>query len=253
MAADPPEVSTDVESPCRFAFSFSIGGDLRYLSHHDTLRMFRRALARAALPVRFSQGFNPQPKMSIPLPRPVGIATDCDVIVVHMDSCVTADEAVNRLRSQSPVGLTMISGRQLAVREKLHADVVRYRLELDGDDKTNWDDVVCEIESREAIEIKRVDHKTGRVKTLDIRPCLVEMKYSDSAMLFALRSDQTGTAKPAEIAALIGLDLKTANHRIRRLNIEWRTNSSEYTHGLEGRKNEKDNEKITQDQESNQG
>ncbi|GAF87148.1 unnamed protein product, partial [marine sediment metagenome] len=59
----------------RWVFGYDVDGDLRFISHHDMLRLFARSLARAALPVRFSEGFNPHPRLSIPLPRPVGVAS----------------------------------------------------------------------------------------------------------------------------------------------------------------------------------
>jgi uncharacterized protein (DUF2344 family) len=42
-----------------------VEGDLRFLSHHDCLRAMERLAARARLPVRYTQGFNPRIKMSI--------------------------------------------------------------------------------------------------------------------------------------------------------------------------------------------
>ena len=51
---------------------FSIQGDLAYLSHQETLKMFQRALIRASVPLAFSMGFNPHPRLSIPFPRSVG-------------------------------------------------------------------------------------------------------------------------------------------------------------------------------------
>ena len=73
---------------CRCALEYTIGGDLRFISHRDTLRLFQRAVARAALPVRFTEGFNPHPRMMIPLPRPVGVASQAETLVgSHVIPC----------------------------------------------------------------------------------------------------------------------------------------------------------------------
>ncbi len=66
------------------AIRFRIGGALRFLSHAETARLWQRACTRAALPVRYSQGFNPHPRMSLPLPRPVGVAADEELLVVKL-------------------------------------------------------------------------------------------------------------------------------------------------------------------------
>src|SRR3990172_12981655 len=82
----------------RWLFAYSIDGDLRFISHHDTLRLFRRALARADLPVRFSEGFNPHPRIMIPLPRPVGIASRAEGLVVETVGLIDPDDALRRLQ-----------------------------------------------------------------------------------------------------------------------------------------------------------
>ena len=55
---------------------FSIKGVICYLSQQETLAMWRRCLARAGIGVSFSEGFNPHPKISLPLPRSVGVEGD---------------------------------------------------------------------------------------------------------------------------------------------------------------------------------
>src|SRR3990172_12933571 len=103
----------------RWLFAYSIDGDLRFISHHDTLRLFRRALARADLPVRHSEGFNPHPRLMIPLPRPVGVASCAEVIVVETERPIDPDDALQRLERQTPEGIAMLSSRRLALAGRL--------------------------------------------------------------------------------------------------------------------------------------
>src|SRR5690606_16197351 len=91
----------------KVAIRFRVEGDLRFISHHDMMRLFERALARARLPVKHSEGFNPRPRMSLPLPRPVGVATLADRLVVELREPVETTDALARLRRQMPVGLTL--------------------------------------------------------------------------------------------------------------------------------------------------
>ena len=60
---------------------FRISGSLSYLSHRETMTMFDRALVRAQVKLKYSEGFNPRPKLSLPLPRSVGIASDAELLV----------------------------------------------------------------------------------------------------------------------------------------------------------------------------
>ena len=63
---------------------FKIGGNLRFLSHAQTLMVFRRACIRAGIKIQYSQGFNPRPRLSLPLPRPVGVASDDELLCLRV-------------------------------------------------------------------------------------------------------------------------------------------------------------------------
>ena len=60
--------------------TFRIEGNLCYLSHHETVSMLQRALIRAGVRLIYSQGFNPRPRLSLPLPRAVGVRSDCEML-----------------------------------------------------------------------------------------------------------------------------------------------------------------------------
>ncbi|MBN2271219.1 MAG: DUF2344 domain-containing protein, partial [Sedimentisphaerales bacterium] len=59
---------------------FRIWGNLRFLSHAETMKVFQRACARAGLDVAHTEGFNPRPRLSLPLPRSVGVESDEELL-----------------------------------------------------------------------------------------------------------------------------------------------------------------------------
>jgi uncharacterized protein (DUF2344 family) len=83
---------------------FSIGGDLAYLSHQETLKMFQRALVRASVPLVFSMGFNPHPRLSIPFPRSVGTQSVRDRIcaTVEFPEDLSVQDWQVRIQQQLP-------------------------------------------------------------------------------------------------------------------------------------------------------
>ncbi len=217
---------TEDGSVHRCAFGFSIGDDLRFISHHDTLRLFRRALARARLPVRFSQGFNPQPKITIPLPRPVGIASDDETVVVAFDRPVDPEQSGNDLAIEMPPSISIKVARMLAPREKLAPAEVHYRLDvgkLDGGDAppNNLPETIQSLLDAESLPVMRTSPKWTAPHTVDIRPFLVGLSMTGRTVAFALRVTGHGTARPAEIAGLLGYEAKSINHCIRRLSVRW--------------------------------
>ena len=208
----------------RWMFVFAIGGDLRFISHHDTLRLFRRALARADLPVRFSEGFNPHPRIMIPLPRPVGIASRAEALVVETVGLIDPDDALRRLQEHTPENIRMISVRRLGERERLVPELVRYRLDVSESSPVDPAERIRSILETEVVRVQRAIPKTDRTKPVDIRPFIAELGVDPrrAGIEFSLRMIGGGSAKPAEVASLFGCDAGSINHRIERLEVQWR-------------------------------
>ncbi|MFQ5592116.1 MAG: TIGR03936 family radical SAM-associated protein [Phycisphaerae bacterium] len=205
----------------RYALVFSISGDVRFISHHDVLRMFRRALARASVPIRFSEGFNPHPRMMIPLPRPVGVASEVETIVLELSREVDLYDALQRLRQEMPAGVRLLNGRRLLRGERLAPKTVTYQLEVTDDAPSDLDKRIRAILESEVIEVKRANRKDKSVRTVDVRPYLADIRRRGPSVEFVLRITERGTARTAEIAGLLGYDPDFINHRVRRIEVQW--------------------------------
>jgi radical SAM-linked protein len=81
-------------------------GDLRFASHHDMMRVVERTLLRAKLPLKYSQGFSPRAIMSLAFPRPVGVATKSDLLVLSLESAILRQELIDITNHCCPKGLT---------------------------------------------------------------------------------------------------------------------------------------------------
>ena len=113
-------------------------GPAQYISHLDLMRCFRRAFMRADVMLVFSQGFNPHPYISVPLPLPTGFASRCELL--DFDTEDLPDDFLARMTKALPEGIvpkfvyqrTRGAGDIAAVRytvtvhgEGLDADAVR--------------------------------------------------------------------------------------------------------------------------------
>jgi radical SAM-linked protein len=174
------------------------------------------------LPVRFTEGFNPHPRISIVVPRPVGVASQCEAIVIEFERPVEHDDLLNRLRRQAPRGLTIQDARILQNSERLAAQTVRYRLELTQPVPPDVAERVGQMNNVDKIEIERVHGETGRSQRIDIRPYVSDVRLEKGVVEFSLRVDGQGSAKPSEVAGLLGFDPHAVNHRICRLEIQWK-------------------------------
>jgi radical SAM-linked protein len=88
-------------------FVFTKKGLMKYISHLDLMRLFMRALRRADLPIKITEGFNPHPKLSIKRALKLGIESDNEEAVVVLKELVTAEEFKERLARQLPPGINI--------------------------------------------------------------------------------------------------------------------------------------------------
>src|SRR5690554_5857953 len=94
----------------RIWIKFAIEEQLRYLSHLDTMRLWQRAIRRAALPVVYSQGFNPHPKMSFATALPVGVISEAHYLDINFAKDITSEDMAS-LQQVLPAGLPLRAWR----------------------------------------------------------------------------------------------------------------------------------------------
>lgn len=84
----------------KLRIKFSRTGMLRFISHLDLCRSIRTAFRRAKLPIRYSEGFNPHPRMTFTLPLPLGAQSECeymDIFLPEGSDIGGVCEAMNRV------------------------------------------------------------------------------------------------------------------------------------------------------------
>jgi len=92
----------------KIRFEFQKAGELRYLSHLELMRVLHRALRRASLPLAYTQGFNPQPKISVAQALAVGVEGLRELGEVEFTSRVEPDDLLARWNRQLPPGLKIL-------------------------------------------------------------------------------------------------------------------------------------------------
>lgn len=105
-------------------------GPAQYISHLDLMRCFRRAFMRADVMLVFSQGFNPHPYISVPLPLPTGFASRCELL--DFDTEELPEDFLERMRRALPEGIVP---RYVYQRSRGAGDIdaVRYTVTIHGE------------------------------------------------------------------------------------------------------------------------
>ncbi len=107
-----PPASERVE---RLRFRFSKTGSLALLSHLDLVRLMERALRRSGLPVSFTGGFHPLPRVQFALALPLGAEADGEWMDIEFTAPVPPEQALAQLQPQLPAGFTLLEAQAVQV------------------------------------------------------------------------------------------------------------------------------------------
>src|SRR3989338_4635458 len=86
-------------------FIFTKKGTLRFISHLDLMRLFMRAMRRADLPLKISEGFNPHPKLSIKRALKLGLESENEEATILLKEAMGREEFRERLQKELPEGI----------------------------------------------------------------------------------------------------------------------------------------------------
>lgn len=193
----------------RVRITFAKMGPLRYTGHLDLHRIWERTCRRAGLPLSYSQGFHPQPKIQLAAALPLGFASRCELVDIWLDADIEITELPQRIQSAVPGGLhilavQMVDERAPALQTLVHsADYeVTLRDPIDPDELTRHLRAVIEAQSLP---------RTRRNKAYDLRPLIEDLRQinpdpSGQPRLFMRLSAREGaTGRPEEVLDALGI------------------------------------------------
>ncbi|MEP0847045.1 MAG: DUF2344 domain-containing protein [Phycisphaerae bacterium] len=205
----------------RAAVLYSLGGDLRFLSHRDELRMLARAMTRAAWPLRYSKGYNPQPRIALPLPRSVGMASDCQWALADLDPPADSGSLASALARQLPAGIEPSRVACPVSRHTPHAVLVEYRVRLHPEHIEAVRVGITPLLGARQRVIERVSRRRPDGIPVDLRRFLEGAWLEDDVLGLRLRIEKQCTVKPTEIIAELGLPPDAYRHRVCRVQVVW--------------------------------
>jgi radical SAM-linked protein len=157
-------------------------GRLRFTSHRDFARSFERALRRASVPIAFSAGFSPHPKVSYVGAAPTGVASEAEYLELALSAVVDVERLRQALDASLPDGLDILECVEVrpgtgGLPERV--DASSWRVELPGIAPADAAAAVAAFLAEERIEVERLT-KDGR-RHLDARGPVVTASASPVA------------------------------------------------------------------------
>jgi radical SAM family uncharacterized protein/radical SAM-linked protein len=186
----------------RFRVKYSKTGPVRFIGHLDLVRLFDRTMRRAGIPVAYSQGFHPHPKISFGPPLPLGMQSTAEFADFSLST--PFPEAGMLLAKNLPEGMEMLSIRPISEKAESLTKILilaEYHVQCGRDERIG--EIIKTILEREHIPVERMS-KSGP-KEVDIRPGIIEITVSpESNGFIMLLSQETGkSARPSEVIDLI--------------------------------------------------
>jgi radical SAM-linked protein len=195
----------------RLRIRFSRGEEVKFISHLDIMRLWQRALHRAQIPLAYTEGFNPHPRLSLAAPLAVGVTSQGELMDVFCDKWVSPHFFTDAVSQQLPVGIKIVQVASVApTLPSLQSQVgfAEYEVELEtGPDEAG---VKAALSSLLALEQLPWHHErdTG-TRHYDLRALiedlwLIEWRQDASTIGMKLRCDSGGSGRPEQVAAALG-------------------------------------------------
>lgn len=166
----------------RIRFEFCKDKETKYISHLDLLRVFERSARRAGLPLTYSQGFNPHPKIAFGPALALGTASDREYVDISFDADLDLAFTVRGLNEKFPPGIKVFRAQEVSQgATALNAFINRARYSVACDltrevPQEELEEYCQELLKKDSIIVTKKSKKGLRDK--DIRPGIFHLEFS---------------------------------------------------------------------------
>lgn len=222
----------------RIRITFAKQGPLRYTGHLDLHKLWERAARRAELPLAYSQGFHPQPKMNIAAALPLGFSSRCEVMDMRLEHEIPLDGLREKLQQTLPEGIQVLNVENADERAPaLQSQVASVEYQVTLKERADAPELKRQIDS--VMESESIVRER-RGKTYDLRPLIEELQIlaSDGSpsvpghrltgtrapaiqILMRLAAREGATGRPEEVLDTLGIAFEET--QIERTNLIFRS------------------------------
>lgn len=225
MATTPKVGPVSKEAVQRLRVTFSQGGALRYVGHLDMVRTWERALRRAGVPLAYSAGFNPGPRLYFASGLPLGATGRAEIVDVLLTEVMAPDGFLAAVGPHLPAGLALIRAEEGPLKTPALQAMLRssvWQVDVQSDETPAA--LAGRIEALLAQEtIPAHKRRKGRDASYDLRQLILDVSYAGQPepgwhrLAMTLRSEPSATGRADAVLAALGLAEAVA--RIERMHL----------------------------------
>jgi len=208
----------------RLRIRFRRGEEIKFISHLDIMRLWQRALHRAQIPLAYTEGFSPHPRLSLAAPLAVGVTSQAELMDVFCSQWVSPHFFTNAVSQQLPAGIEILQVYSVApTMPSLQSQLSQAEYEVETETEQDQTGVEAALASLLATEQLPWHHErdTG-TRNYDLRALiddlwLIDWRQGYSQIGMRLRCDSGGSGRPEQVAAALGFSHPTSIHRTKLL------------------------------------
>ena len=212
----------------RLRLTFARDHAARYITHLDGMRMWERLLKRAALPLAYSEGFTPRPRIALAAPLAVGMTSECELIEITTSERVAPARIRECIPPHMPDGFRLLGAVEVPLGLPSLQSMVRaacYEVDVpDARDAAAWSAAIAEFLARDSIPWRHM--RGDELREYDLRPLVRDVALLGAAgpsdagprarLALDLRSDASGSGRPEQVTRALGAEQPpTRVHRTR--------------------------------------
>jgi radical SAM-linked protein len=192
------------QTQMRVRITYAKQGMLRYTGHLDLQRVWERVLRRSTLPVLYSQGFNPLPRLQLAGALPLGIESACEVMDFWLGERLELMAVAQALKVALPPGMDISDVCEV----DLHAPALETQLKS-AEYRVTFKETVDKIElEKKVAELLKADSlpRERRGKAYDLRPLVEGLRIEpDGGLWMKLAVRPGATGRPEEVLAILDI------------------------------------------------
>jgi radical SAM-linked protein len=198
-----------------YRITFAKTEAMRYTGHLDLQRAWERLLRRAGIPIAYSAGFHPHPRIQIGAALPLGAVGGNELVDIETSQACEPEETARALNAHTPPGMRIVRVTALAEGSPGLEKII-----LAGDYSAEpvegaWpEDLPQRIEQ---LMGSATLPRERRGKTYDLRPRILSLALDGNTLRMRLSLTAEATGRPDEVLAALGLENMTADVKRERI------------------------------------
>lgn len=174
----------------KYTVKYAKRGNAKYISHLDFLRTIGRAMRRAELPLKYSEGFNPHPLISFAAPLSVGIESECELFRAELTVEIPCEQFRDRLNAALTPELYILDVTEENI-DFIAIAAADYVIEAE------FPPTADELDAFMSNDEILIEKKTKKgIKETDIKADIFSISVNDNIITAALKTGDSGNLKP---------------------------------------------------------